>query len=371
MQAVKTTRSSERASGERFLSWMLILSVALFASSLRQKPLSPGKLESPGSKMDMPGSEPGRGREASSPSEIPPRGWKDILLRVYDGVNEHHVLAIAAGVAFYSLLAIFPAVAALVALYSLFADPATIRSQLDSLSGLLPGGGIDVVGDQISRVSAQGGATLGLASLAGIAVSLWSANAGIKAVFDALNVVYQEQEKRGFFKLNAVSLSFTMVGILLVLATIAIMVALPPFLGYLSIASETEWIINVLRWPLLLILVSLATSVIYRYGPSREKAQWRWLSWGSAFASFGWLAMSLLFSWYAQNFGNFNKTYGSLGAVVGLMIWMWLSNVVLLIGAELNAEMERQTLIDTTRGHPKPMGSRNAVMADTVGESRK
>jgi membrane protein len=206
--------------------------------------------------------------------------------------------------------------------------------------------------------------------LAGIAVSLWSANAGIKALFDALNVVYKEREKRGFFMLNAVSLSFTIAGVTLVLAALALMVVLPPVLDYLHLASETEWVIKVLRWPLLFVAVSLAISIIYRYGPSREKARWRWLTWGSAFASFGWLAMSLLFSWYAESFGSFNKTYGSLRAVIGLMFWMWLSSVVLLIGAELNAEMEHQTLIDTTRGHPKPMGSRKAVMADTVGPSK-
>lgn len=313
--------------------------------------------------------EAGRGHAAATPSEIPPRGWKDILWRVYNGINEHRVLAIAAGVAFYSLLAIFPAIGALVSLYSLFSDPEMIRSHLDSLSTILPGGAIDVIGSQVERVSAHNGTALGFASAVGFAVSLWSANAGTKALFDALNVVYQEREKRGILRLNAVSLSFTLAGIIVVVAAMALVVALPPFLDYVNSAPGMTWIAASLRWPLLLLIVSLAISLIYRYGPSRAEAQWRWLSFGSILASLGWLVMSLLFSWYAENFGSFNRTYGSLGAVIGFMIWMWLSTAVLLIGAELNAEMEHQTAKDTTTGSPKPMGSRNAEMADTIGHS--
>jgi membrane protein len=334
-------------------------------------PRESGAIYAPGQKTTATGGkEKGRGRRASTPSEIPRRGWKDILWRVYNGISDHRVLAIAAGVTFYSLLAIFPAVAALVALYSLFADPGTIRSQLDSLSDFLPGGALAVIGDQITRVSAQGRTTLGFAFAGGFLVSLWSANAGIKALFDALNIVYNEREKRGFFSLNAFSLSFTLIAIALVLVAIAAMVALPAALAYLNVASESGLLFKVVRWPLLFLVVSLAISLIYRYGPSRERAQWRWLTWGSAFAAIAWLVMSILFSWYAESFGRFNETYGSLGAVIGFMIWMWLSNVVLLIGAELNAEMEHQTVVDTTTGPPEPMGSRNAEMADTVGPSR-
>jgi membrane protein len=310
-----------------------------------------------------------RGRTAAAPSEIPARGWKDVMWRVYNDISEHRIVAIAGGVTFYSILAIFPAIAAFVSLYSLFADPATIQSHIDSLSGVLPGGATSVIHNQIDRVSGQGSTKLGLASLAGFAISLWSANAGIKALFDALNIVYEEREKRGFFLLNAVSLGFTLAGILLVLVAIAAMVALPAALNYLGTAFNTKLLIDVLRWPLLLVMISLAISVIYRYGPSRERAQWRWLSWGSAFAAIGWLVMSLLFSWYAANFGSFNRTYGSLGAVFGFMTWMWLSTAVLLVGAELNAEVEHQTLKDSTTGPPRPMGRRGAVMADTAGQS--
>jgi membrane protein len=299
----------------------------------------------PGKNLKAGGSGDDRGRKASTAPEIPRRSWTDVLWHVYRGISDHRVLVIAGGVTFYSLLAIFPAVAALVALYSLFADPGTIRSHLDSLSNVLPGGALAVIGDQITRVSAQGQTKLGFAFAGSFLISVWSANAGIKALFDALNVVHEEREKRGFFLLNVVSLSFTLIGIALVLVAIAAMVVLPTALAYLGVASETKGLFKILRWPLLFVVVSLAISFIYRYGPSRERAQWRWLTWGSAFAAVAWLVMSILFSWYTESFGHFNETYGSLGAVIGFMIWMWLSNVVLLIGAELNAEMEHRTLV--------------------------
>lgn len=294
--------------------------------------------------------ERGRGRSAKTPSEIPPRGGKDIPLRVYRGISQHHVLAIAAGIAFYALLSIFPAIAALVALYSLFADPGMIASHLSSLSNLLPGGALSVIGDQLTRVAAQGNATLSFAFISGLALSIWSANAGTKALFEALNIVYQETEKRGFFLLNAISLSFTLMGVVLVLLAMSAIISLPAMLASLGSASEMEWAFSIAKWPLLFILASLAISIIYRYGPSRDHAQWRWLSWGSVVAAAAWLALSLAFSWYADNFGRFNQTYGSLGAAVGFMTWIWLSSVVLLIGAELNAEVEHQTLADTTIG---------------------
>lgn len=290
--------------------------------------------------------------------ETSTRSWKDIFLRVWSNISRHRVLAIAAGVAFYALLAVFPAIAALVAIYGLFADPSVIRAHLDSLSAVLPSGAISVIGDQINRIAAQGRTTLGLTTLIGLAVSLWSANAGMKALFDALNVVYQEDEKRGFFKLNALSLGFTAAAILLALFAMAGVVAVPPALSLLDLSAEIQGWINLLRWPLLLLCVSLAASVIYRYGPSRNQANWRWLSWGAAFFTAAWLAASLLFSWYTANFGSYNRTYGSLGAVVGFMTWIWITNIVLLIGAEINAEAAHQTAVDTTCGARERLNSR-------------
>jgi membrane protein len=310
---------------------------------------------------------PGRGRDAAQPSQIPAPGWKDVLARVYANIGAHRVLAIAAGVTFYALLALFPAIAAFVALYSLVADPATISAHLSALSGVVPAEGLSIIGDQIKRVASQGATRLGLASGIGLLVSLWSANAGMKAIFDALNVVYDEREKRGFFRLNAVSLLFTLAGMLFVALALAVMIAVPPALDALRLPQPLQMAVTVARWPILVLVVALAISFVYRYGPSRDEPQWRWVSWGGAFAAVGWLAASLLFSWYAANLGKFNETYGSLGAAIGFMLWMWVSSIVLLIGAELNAEMEHQTERDTTEGAPRPMGARGATMADTVG----
>jgi membrane protein len=321
-----------------------------------------GQSAAPGTRED------GRGRSATTPSEIPARSWKDVLLRVVQGVSDDRVLANAAGVTFYGLLALFPAVAALVSIYGLFADPGSIAKQLDAASGILPGGGIDVIRDQLTRLTSQGHGALGIGFAVGLVVSLWSANGGVKALFDALNVVYQEKEKRSFFRINAITLVFTlgMIGFLLlaIVGVVAVPVALKYLPGWLGAIA------NIARWPILLVVVALVLSLIYRYGPSHHQARWRWLSWGSAFAAVAWLAASGLFSWYAANFGNFNKTYGSLGAVIGFMTWMWISVIVILIGAKLNAEMEHQTARESTEGPEKPLGRRGAEMADTVGPPR-
>jgi membrane protein len=310
-----------------------------------------------------------RGRAASTPSEIPPKGWKDILWRVYHNIPEHRVIAIAAGVAFYALLAIFPAIAALVAIYGLIADPSTISQHLSDLSGVLPGGATDVIGDQLQRLTSQPSSKLGFALLFGVAVSLWSANAGMKALFDALNVVYGEEEKRSFLKLNAISLAFTIGALLFMVFALAAIAVLPVAMSYLGLSNATEWVVAVGKWPILLIGVALAVSLVSRYGPSREKPRWKWVTWGSAAVAIAWLVISILFSWYAAHFGSYNKTYGSLGAVIGFMTWIWLSSAVVLLGAELDAEMEHQTARDTTTGPEKPLGRRGAQVADTVGRA--
>ena len=311
-----------------------------------------------------------RGRLASSPSEIPARGWKDILLRVYSNISEHRVMALAAGMTYYSLLAIFPALAALVAIYGLFSDPTAIARHLDQLSGILPGGAVDVARGQLTRVASKGSGTLGATFVIGLGISLWSANAAMKSLFDTLNIVYGEQEKRGFLTLNAVSLSFTLAGILFVLAALGAVVVIPVVLNLIGLSNFADLMLRVARWPAMFVAVALALALIYRYGPSREAPQWRWITWGSAVAAVLWLGASALFSWYAASFGKFNETYGSLGAVIGFMTWLWISAIVILIGAELDAEMEHQTARDTTTGSPKPMGARGAKMADTVGAAR-
>jgi membrane protein len=311
-----------------------------------------------------------RGRSATTPSEIPARGWKDILLRIYHNMSEHRVVAIAAGVTFYVLLAIFPAIAALVSLYGLFADPKTISEHLASASSFLPGGAIDIVGEQLQRLTAQPSERLGLTFFTGLAISLWSTNAGMKALFDALNIVYGEKEKRSFIKLNAVSLAFTLGGLIFALLAIGAVVVVPIILNYVGLGQATALLISIGRWPVMFVAVAFWIAIIYRYGPSRDTPQWRWVTWGSACASFAWIVLSILFSWYAANFGSYNKTYGSLGAAIGFMTWIWLSAIVILLGAELDAEMEHQTARDTTEGEPKPLGARGAAVADTVGAAQ-
>jgi membrane protein len=310
-----------------------------------------------------------RGRHARTPWQIERRGWKDIFLRIYDSLGKDRLVAVAAGIAFYSLLALFPAIAALVSLYGFFADPATIADHIGTIADFVPGGGVDVIQGQIDHVASQGRQALGLTFLFSFLVSLWSANKGTKAMFDALNVVYHEEEKRGFFKLNALSLLFTIGGVVFVLVALGVIIVLPLALDFIGL-GQTADLIDILRWPVLFAAIAFALAVVYRYGPSRDKAQWRWVSWGSVLAAFLWIAASILFSWYAENFGSFNKTYGSLGAVIGFMTWIWLSALVVLLGAELDAEMEHQTMHDTTEGPSRPMGWRGARVADSIGPAR-
>ena len=337
----------------------------------RARPQQQGQaLEKPGSNevRREPALEHDRGRLADTPSEIPARGWWDILLRIYRNFSEHRILALAAGITYYCLLAIFPAMAALVAIYGLFSDPGAISSHLDQVSGVLPQGAIDVARDQLTRIASKGAQTLGWTFLIGLAVSLWSANAAMKSLFDTLNIVYGETEKRGLIKLNAVSLSYTLGGILFVVLAIAAVVVLPILLNYLGLSQAADLMLRIARWPALFVIIALALSLIYRNGPSREAPRWRWITWGSGLATILWLLASGLFSWFTANFGTYNETYGSLGAVIGFMVWIWISAITILLGGELNAEMEHQTARDTTIGGNKPMGARGATAADTIGE---
>ena len=314
--------------------------------------------------------EPGRGRHAVVPWEIPWAGWKDILWRVCASVNDNRLLAVAGGVVFFSLLAIFPAIAAFVSLYGLVADASTIDSHLSLAAGVFPAGAVDILHEQITRLTAKGDAKLGLGFITGLAVALWSANAGMKAIIDALNVVYDEKEKRSFVRLNLLSLSFTLIAIFSLMVALAAVVVAPMVFSAVGLSSLLSLSIAVLRWPLLLVLAGVALAAIYRYGPSRTEARWQWLSAGSVAAAIGWLITSVLFSWYIAHFGAYNATYGSLGAAVGMMMWMWISAIVILLGGELNAEIEHQTAKDSTVGSEKPLGQRGAVMADTIGAAR-
>ena len=314
--------------------------------------------------------EPGRGREANTPEQIPPRGWSDILWRVLYGISSNRVLSTSGGVAFFALLAAFPAIAAIVSLYGLFADASTIGRHLSLLSGILPDGVLLLIADQITLISRQGNETLGTAFVVSLLIAVGSANSGMAALFDALNVVYDEEEKRSLMRFYATTVLFTLAGIIFVIVAIAGIVVLPLVLRFVGLAATTEWLIAILRWPILLATIVVSLACIYRYGPSRNDARWRWVTWGSVVGALLWVAASMLFSWYVATFDSYNKTYGSLGAAIGFMVWLWISAVIVLLGGELNAEMEHQTARDTTAGVPKPLGARGAMMADHVGEAQ-
>ncbi|WP_109096440.1 YihY/virulence factor BrkB family protein [Azospirillum sp. TSH64] len=316
----------------------------------------------------------GRGRSADSPSEIPKKGWKDILLRVWDEQSKDNVSMLAAGVAYYALLAIFPAIAALVSIYGLVADPSTIESQLNQLGSLLPPEALSIVSDQARKVATAPSQGLGFGLIFGLMLTLWSASRGTNSMVSALNIAYGEKETRGFLMLAALSMGLTVAGLLFVILAMAMIIAVPAAINIIGLQdTPIGWIASLARWPILAVTIMLALAVFYRYAPDRREPKWRWVSWGSAMATVVWLLGSLGFSIYVSNFGSYNETYGSVGAVVVLLLWFNLTSYVVLLGAELNAEIEHQTARDTTDrdGRPaRPLGQRDAYVADTVGERK-
>src|SRR4051794_3590863 len=278
-------------------------------------------------------SEPGRGREAKRPEDIPSRGWADILWRVVWTIPEDRVLATAGGVAFFALLAVFPGLAAGVSLFGLFAGGTTMSRHLNLLSGLLPQGVLDLLAQEMSRLTSQSTNTLGTAFLVSVAVAFWSANSGVVALFDALNVIYKEREKRTLFRLYGTTFLFTLGAIGFGLAATTAVVVIPLILTFVGFGSFSDRLLSIARWPILLILVVLGLALIYRYGPSRHEAKWRWVTWGSALATLLWMLGSVAFSWYVASFDSYNRTYGSLGAGGGLMAWVLAGLRKAVVGA--------------------------------------
>jgi len=311
-----------------------------------------------------------RGRHAQTPGQIPAKGWKDILWRVWEEQSKDNISMIAAGVAYYAILALFPAVAAAVSLYGLVADPMDVEKQFDTLSGFLPGEALGILKEQAHTVASQPSEGLGIGVIVGLLFTLWSASRGVNAVIGALNIAYEEEEKRGFVKLALVSVAMTVGGILFLIVTLGLVVVVPTVLNLLPLGPVWEWVVSLVRWPILGIAILGALAVLYRYAPSRAEPKWRWVTWGSFAAGGIWLLGSIGFSIYVSNFGNYNEAYGSVGAVVILLLWLNLTAYAILLGAELNAEMEHQTAQDTTDAPEKPMGQRNAQMADTIGEKK-
>lgn len=264
--------------------------------------------------------------------------WKTVLYRIYDEIVNDRLLALAGGVTFYVLLAMVPAITATVSVYALVADPAAVRSEVSSLQNLMPSGSFQIIQQQVNRIVSSNTGSLSVWFFISLAIALWSANSGLKAIIDALNIVYDVDEKRSFIRLNLVSLTMTLAGVVGILLAMAALVAVPIAVSYVPIGSFGQTLANWVRWPALLALLMVALAVLYRFGPNREHPRWEWISPGNLFAAVAWLVGSALLSWYFSNFANYDATYGSLGGVIGLMIWLWVTAIVVLVGAEINSE---------------------------------
>jgi len=317
---------------------------------------------------EKPQEEQGRGRHAEKPTQIPARGWKDIAVRSWKESSQDNVSLVAAGVAFYGFLAMVPLLAAFVLSYGLFAAPETVMAHIQGLFQILPREAASIIGEQLLSVTTSAASKTGLGLLVALGLALYGAMKGAAAMITALNIVYDEEETRGFIKKNLVALAVTVGAVLVGLIGVAAIGALALVDGLFPTAPA--WLHTLIRigfWLLAALAASGAVATLYRYAPNRDEAKWRWLTPGSMVATVGWLLMTLGFGIYTANFGNYNATYGALGAVVVLLMWLYLSAYVLLLGAEFNAEMEHQTKRDTTKGAEQPMGTRGAEMADTVG----
>jgi membrane protein len=317
---------------------------------------------------DMP-FEHGRGRSAERPKDIPARGWLDIAKRVKERISRSRLSIIAAGVAFYGLLAIPPGLIALVSLYGLVFDPQQVVDQIRALSGFLPEEAANVMATQLGEVAGSDRTALGVGSAVAILLAIWSASAGMRTLMQALNVAYEEEETRGTIRFYATALALTLLAIVGALVAIALVVAVPTAMQILGLGGFAKVAATVATLLALAGGMLVGLAVVFRYGPSRSKPRWRWATPGAIFATLMWIIGSALFSLYVANFSSYNETYGSMGAIVILLTWFLLTAYVILIGGELNAEMERQTARDTTETG-EPLGRRGATAADSVGASR-
>jgi membrane protein len=313
------------------------------------------------------GREAERGRQAQRPQDIPKPGWRDIMWRTKEEITDDHVSMVAASIAFYGLLAIFPAIAAMISIWGLLFDPQQISEQIRTVTGALPEEAAGIINSQVEAVAAGAGTGVSIAAIVGILLALYSASKGMSAMIEGLNMIYDEEEKRGFIKLNLVTLILTLGLIAMMIVALGTITVIPALLGNLGLDDTFRILLDYARWPVLVLVALIGLAILYRYAPSRDAPQWQWVSPGALIATVLWVIASIAFSIYVRNFGSYNETYGSLGAVVILLMWFWLSAFVVLLGAEVNCEIERQTERDTTAGADKPMGQRGAYAADTVG----
>lgn len=311
----------------------------------------------------------GRGRLAERPRDIPASGWRDILLRVKQRLGEHNLSIIASAVAFYVFLALFPSLAAMVTIYGLIADPGGVDQLVTAAGGVLPGEAQTFLHEQLKWIASQPPEALGVGLVVSLVLTIWSATKGVRAMITALNIVYDERETRGFFKLSGLGFILTLGGILAGISALVLIVGMPAVLNFFSLSEKEEVIVKFAPWPILAIGMIAGLAVLYRFAPARQDPQWKWVTWGSVIATVLWLVGSVLFSVFVAKFGNYNETYGSVSAVVVVLLWLQVTAYIILVGGQINAEMEHQTKRDTTTGAPKPMGQRDAYVADTVGKT--
>lgn len=311
--------------------------------------------------------EDNRGRQAKRPSDIPARGWLDVGWRAAKRFSDDNVTLVAGGLAMYALLCVFPALAAMVSIYGMFATPGDVIKQMSGFAGVLPPGVWDIFNTELQSIAKTGQSTLTVAAVLGLVVALWSARSAMSSLMTATNIAYREREKRGFIRQTLLSLAFTAGAILGFLLMLTLGVAIPLALASFGAADWTKAAVSVLRVALLWAVMVLGLAVVYRYAPAREHARWRWVTAGSLIAATLWLGASAVFAFYVTNFAGYAKTYGALGGVIVLLMWFFISSIVVVVGAQINAEMERQTVKDTTDLQDAPMGQRGAFAADTVG----
>lgn len=316
------------------------------------------------SEADRP--DEGSGRDVSDPSRFSRAAWRGVLGRVWARVGQDHLSIIAAGVAFYGVFAIFPAVAALIAVYGLVADPADIRASLQALHPLLPPDVYAIIAGQVEQIIAAGTGALGLTTLISISVALWTARAGVMALIEGLNVVYREEDTRGIARQYLWALVLTVILVAFAVVVLLVVVAVPVVLRFSDLGAVGALLAQVTPLVVLGLAMIFVIGGLYRYGPHRAPARKRWVSVGAVTATAGWVVVSLGLSVYFSGFADFNKIYGSLGAIIGLMFWMYANAFIVLLGAELNASLELETARDTTTGPEKPMGERGAYVADHV-----
>lgn len=311
-----------------------------------------------------------RGRSARRPWHVPWQGWKDVLWRIYRELDDDLIFDQAAAVAFFGLLALFPALAATVSMYGILADPADVVRQMGSLSVAIPHTARSLILDQLNEISRGSDAGLGFGLVISLAIALFSASGGVAGLMRGINTAYDETETRGWLRFRLLALAFTLGLALFVIVSVGAITLLPSVLEFVGLAETARAAFNVLRWPALVMATMVGLGILYRYAPNRTPAKWHWVTPGSLLATLIWTLASVAFSVYAENFGGYNKTYGTLGGAVVLGLWMYLSALAILLGAELNAELEHQTEEDSTIGPPRPMGQRGARMADHLGEAR-